>query len=330
VADNYRAEIATSSESTSALAERFIISKRSVQRYRARFRTSGSAGRLPRAGGRALKLDDAQQVAFLWFTLLFQDAPLATTKSFMERVGHVTMSRSLVCDYFGRFGFTSKVIKDISINRDEEDRVAFMTNLPTHPLRPGIHLINHLDFVDMDEMGFQEKKAKRGHMIVGLPAWRYKNTTGKANVGTIVVAVDARQGVVAYGFFEGGTTSAVFYTFLKLGVFPKIALTGSRVLTCDNLNAHTSEEVKNAVWAEGHKLILRPKHSPDFGPVEWVFAYIRVFLEHHSRAITKENLPFAIRACFDLVTPQLVARFMADAHFFVPGLPFKPYTGMQF
>jgi len=74
VPNNYRAAIATSSESVQELATRYHVSTRTVQRIIERFEATGNANRLPKAGGRPLALDDTQQVAFLWFALLFQDA----------------------------------------------------------------------------------------------------------------------------------------------------------------------------------------------------------------------------------------------------------------
>jgi len=246
-------------------------------------------------------------------------------------VSNTPMALSSIVNYNKRFGFTSKSMQYYSTQRDEDDRVAFWINGLEHPIRPGVFQVPYTSFVDIDEMGVYETAANRtrGRSFIGIPARQGGRPRHFGARWSIIVAVDAHKGVVASLIFRGGTTIDIFEFFMRYFVFPKIANTGSRVITYDNLSAHLAPTVRSAIHYEGHSLVLRPIHSPDFGGVEWVFSYLRQFLQHHDRFINQENLESAIQSALDIVTPTLVAKFMAAAHFFVPPYPFKPYNGEQ-
>lgn len=276
-------------------------------------------------------LSEEQSAAFVWFNMLSPNASLAEIQAFMTVVAHCRLSLSSIVDYNKRFGFTSKSLQYYSTHRDENDRTAFWINEPDHASRPGVFRIPYTSFVDIDEMGIYETAASRtrGRSFVGVPARMSGRPRRSGQQWTLLVAVDARVGVIARMLYHRGTSKEIFEFFVRFFVFPKIALTGSRVFTYDNLAAHLAIGVKNAIFYEGHTLVLRPIHSPDFGGVEWVFAYVRKFLQHYDSLVTRDNLLSAINTCLDIVTPELVAKFMAAAHFYVPPYPFTPYLGQQ-
>lgn len=75
--------------------------------------------------------------------------------------------------------------------------------------------------------------------------------------------------------------------------------------------------------------MFRPVHSPDLGPVEWVFALLSAFLKLHDFEVNENNLHLAIDAGLHLIGPNYVEGFFADAHFLVPGRSFRPYMGQN-
>ena len=281
--------------------------------------------------GRNLLLSDLAAARFLWVNMLAPSATLTEIQAFMREVAHTEMSLSSIVDYNKRFGFSSKRMQYYSTKRDENDRVAFWVNGLHHPIRPGVFQVPHTSFVDIDEMGIYETAASRicGCSFVGIPARLGGRPRHHGEQWTILAAVDARVSVVARLVFHGGTSTDIFEFFLRYVFSPKIAETGPCVFTYDNLSAHLAPSVRDAIHYEGHSLVLRPIHSPDFGGVEWVFSYVNQFLKHNDRVINQANLESAIHSALDIVTPTLVAKFMAAAHFFVPGCPFKPYNGEQ-
>ena len=168
-----------------------------------------------------------------------------------------------------------------------------------------------------------------GRSFSGTPARMPGHPTHGSQQWTVLVAVDSSVGVVARVLYKGATTKERFLVFLTLAVFPAIADTGSRIITFDNLNCHLLPDVRSAILYEGHRLVLRPKHSPDFGGVEWVFSFVHKALVHFDKHVTNDNFEAILNNCLDYVTPELVAKYMACAHFYVPPHEFRPYMGQQ-
>ncbi len=224
---------------------------------------------------------------------------------------------------------TRKKMEYYSNKRDEADRVNFWCNPPNHPYRPGVFGVSYLDIIDLDEAPYSANNASRtfGHSFAGAPArTRGRAPRESANV-TLLAAVDARVGVVQQLIYPGGTSTEKFYLFVMLLLLPSIRNTGPRVITMDNLSAHKHLEVLEAIRAEGHTVILRPIHSPDFGPVEWLFQMLNLVLKHHDPLVTSANFRAYLYTGMDLITPLHIASFFADAHFPVVGFEYRPYAG---
>lgn len=95
----------------------------------------------------------------------------------------------------------------------------------------------------------------------------------------------------------------------------------------DNLTAHYFPQTIQAIQQEGHTVVFRPIHSPDFGPIEWAFALLSGFLKRNDFHVNEENLHIAIDAGLASIGPDYIASFFADAHFLVPGRVYRPYMG---
>lgn len=80
----------------------------------------------------------------------------------------------------------------------------------------------------------------------------------------------------------------------------------------DNLGAHKSSAVRQAIRAAGAKLIFLPKYSPDLNPIEKLFAKIK----HHLRqaqARTKDALSQAIAMVLETIKPAECKNYVASS-----------------
>jgi hypothetical protein len=225
---------------------------------------------------------------------------------------------------------THKIKEYFSFKRDEEDRTAFWCNPPNHPTRPGIQGVRYSDIVDIDQTGRYESCASRGrgHWFKGMPCREEgRPKRGEARF-TANIAIDCSSGVFGAFFYKGGTTIDKFLVWTHLVLLPCIT-DRPRVITMDNLDASVNSSVLKAIREAGHIVVLRPIHSPDFGPVELVFAAVDKFMEMHDLAINKSNLDTYMRAAFDSIKAQDVMGYFAKCHFWVPGYKYKPYDGSQ-
>ena len=91
-----------------------------------------------------------------------------------------------------------------------------------------------------------------------------------------MIAALSSNGVIADFVIEGGTSGDVFVAFVEQVLVPSLSV-GS-VVVLDNLGAHKRPEVKVLIEAAGCELVFLPAYSPDFNPIESLFAWLKARL----------------------------------------------------
>ena len=178
----------------------------------------------------------------------------------------------------------------LSADRDEEERAAWRAE--NAGLDAGL-------IVSVDESGsnpamcLRYGRAPKGQRAEAkVPRNRGANTT--------ILAALTPQGLLAPMVVEGGTTIEVFLTFLEHCLCP--ALRPGQVLL-DNLRVHKNHLVTERIEATGARVLFLPRYSPDFQPIEGVFAKLKAFLRR-TAARTQQALEAAIAAGLATVTSQ--------------------------
>ena len=137
-------------------------------------------------------------------------------------------------------------------------------------------------------------RAPKGKRAFGkAPRNRGKNTTLLASMGA--------GGMGPSLAVEGGTTKAVFETYVELVLAP--SLWSGQTIVMDNLSAHKGERVRELVEARGCEVLFLPPYSPDFSPIEEAFSKLKALLRR-AQARTKETLVAAIGLALDAITPE--------------------------
>jgi transposase len=109
---------------------------------------------------------------------------------------------------------------------------------------------------------------------------------------------------------EGGTTAAVFATYLEKVLLP--ALSAGQVVVVDNVGAHQPERIRELVAASGCELVFLPAYSPDLSPIEEAFSKIKALVKA-AVARTRAALDAAIAAALDVVTAADAAGWFSHA-----------------
>ena len=97
----------------------------------------------------------------------------------------------------------------------------------------------------------------------------------------------------------------------------------------DNLSSHLTQNIRDAVAASGHQVLSRPRHSPDFAPVEWCFGDMDGWLRAREGMHTLANYVTSVGSAAAALTVEHIRQYFARAHYYVPGLVFRPYDGGQ-
>lgn len=112
------------------------------------------------------------------------------------------------------------------------------------------------------------------------------------------------SGIAAPLAIEGAVDSAVFVPWLRDWLLPQ--LVPGMTLVCDNLSVHRHAAVGALVEAAGCRLEYLPPYSPDFNPIELLFAKLKT----HLRAVacrTFDTLVAAIGTGLDAITVTDIA-----------------------
>ena len=153
------------------------------------------------------------------------------------------------------------------------------------------------------DMARRYGRAPRGERCrIAVPCGHYKTTTVTAALRT--------TGLIATALFDGATNGALFRTYVTDTLVP--ALRPGDTVILDNLPAHKVAGVREAIEAVGARLLYLPAYSPDFNPIEQIFAKLKALLRI-TAARTIPDLWAAIRQAFTCFTAQECRNCLAAA-----------------
>jgi transposase len=124
-----------------------------------------------------------------------------------------------------------------------------------------------------------------------------------------LLAVLGPAGMVTSVAIPGAATRAVFDAFVAQFLAP--LLRPGQTVILDNLSVHKSAGAAARIEAAGGRLVFLPPYSPDFSPIEPIFAKVKTALRA-AAARTPDDLLTATKAALDAVTAQDAAGCYAD------------------
>ena len=116
--------------------------------------------------------------------------------------------------------------------------------------------------------------------------------------------------IVAPWLLDGPINGERFQIYVEKVLIPTL-LAGDLVVI-DNLGSHKRKAIRQAIKAAGAKLFFLPKYSPDFNPIEQVFAKIKHLLRKMA-ARNLDALEAAIDQSLDAFTPHECSNYLANA-----------------
>jgi transposase len=163
--------------------------------------------------------------------------------------------------------------------------------------------------VFIDETGASTKMARRHgraprgeRLRMSVPHGHWKTTTF---VGALRLT-----GMTAPMVLDRAMTGAWFLAYVQQVLAP--TLTPGDIVVMDNLPAHKSAAVRQAIEATGAELRLLPPYSPDLNPIENAFAKLKARLRK-AAARTVPSLERAIANAIDAFTPTECANYFEAA-----------------
>lgn len=135
-------------------------------------------------------------------------------------------------------------------------------------------------------------RARRGRRLLAKVAYGHWQTT------TLIAALD-QAGIRCSMVVDGAVNTDVFVRFVEAVLAPK--LNPGDVVVLDNLSSHKSPKIRQLIEACGATLLFLPPYSPDFNPIEMIFAKIKQLLRSTGHRMV-EALWNGIQPVLDQIT----------------------------
>lgn len=137
-------------------------------------------------------------------------------------------------------------------------------------------------------------RARRGQRAVDFAPHGHWNTT------TLVAAITA-QGPIAPMVLDGPMDRAAFEAYVTQALVRE--LPPNTTVIMDNLSAHKSGAIAEAIAKAGAELRYLPPYSPDFNPIEAMWSKVKTNLRKE-KARTQDELNRAIAKALTQITPS--------------------------
>lgn len=124
---------------------------------------------------------------------------------------------------------------------------------------------------------------------------------------TVVGAISAGAGLVAWRAIDGGMDGAAFLSFVTEALIP--ALVPGQTVVMDNLSSHKTRAVRAAFAEAGVGVLYLPRYSPEYNPIELCWAGVKRRLRWIA-ARTRERLREAVAEALARVTGEQVKRWV--------------------
>ena len=146
-------------------------------------------------------------------------------------------------------------------------------------------------------------RARRGERLVaGVPHGHWKTST--------FIAAFRLDGIVAPCVVDGAINGDIFRAWTEQFLAP--TLRPGDIVVMDNLGSHKSAAVRQVIEAKGAQLRFLPPYSPDFNPIEQLFAKLKAYLRK-AAARTLKALIAVIAGEIAAVPRNQTVNFFAEA-----------------
>ena len=146
-------------------------------------------------------------------------------------------------------------------------------------------------------------RAPRGERLVGkIPHGHWKTTTFVAGLRSTALTAPC--------VIDGPMNGNAFLAYVEQILVP--SLTPGDIVVLDNLSAHKVAGVREAIEAAGARMLYLPPYSPDFNPIEQLFAKLKALLRKAAER-SLDGLWNRIAALLNAFTPLECTNYFSNA-----------------
>jgi len=220
-----------------------------------------------------------------------------------------SVSPSTVCRLLARYGMTRKKVQQVATQRSIYYRSAFLAEMTCYSS-------HQLVWVDETGCDHRDHIRKYGYALRGQTPIYPRHLHRGRRFSTI--AAMTCDGIIASEVYSDTVDGDTFADFVRGILIPQMqAFDGEAersIVVMDNCSIHHTEAVTDLFREAGIVVIFLPPYSPDFNPIELVFAHVKSYLRCHDILLQAINDPTpVIKAAFESITPQQCKAWIRNA-----------------
>ena len=194
----------------------------------------------------------------------------------LQEILAVELSESAICGFLRSHGFSRQKMQIIARQRDEIERLRFVSELTVYT--PEM-------FIFLDETGSDKRNAHRRYAYSwrGKPARTHKLLVRGQRMNAIAfMSVD---GLLDCHIEEGNVDGDVFFSTIQRVLVPHImpfnGTNPHNVIVLDNASIHHIDEVVELLHSLGALVLFLPPYSPDYNPIEEAFSKVKSLIRDY-------------------------------------------------
>ena len=283
------------------VAQRFSVSKNSVQRLVTQKRSAGHVVPRPQ-GGSMVSPVMAYKAQLLRIFEQKTDATLAEYCELLFDETGLWVSPSTMCRTFQRLNLPRKK-KTLRASQATSERVQSLRTEYWAQVKD----IDLQDLVFLDEMGVllglmrTHARALPGERVYDFkPFYRGRKVS--------VIGAMSVSKVLAVMTMDDSMDAAAFKAYVSEMLVPQ--LWAGAVVVMDNLRAHKVEAIAPLIEAVGARILYLSPYSPEFNPIEHWWSQLKAFLRQFSPT-TANMVDTLIATALDLIDPKHLRNWFA-------------------
>jgi transposase len=281
-------------------AKRFGVSVSSAIRWFQTLVRQGTATPKPQGGDRRSKRVEVHANVILAKVAEQPDLTLDELRVWLLGEHGLAVANSTLWRFFARHGLTRKKKTGHASEQDRADvwQQRWDWFEGQQDLDPDRLVLIDESWASTN-MARSHGRAPRGERLrAGFPHGHWKTTT--------IIAGLRQTGVLAPLVLDGPVNREIFAAYVEQVLVPE--LRAGEIVIADNLPSHKGPRVREAIEAAGCQLLFLPPYSPDFNPIEKVFAKLKALLRKAAER-TVDALWHTIGRIVGLVSPQECANY---------------------
>lgn len=180
------------------------------------------------------------------------------------------LSLTCICQFLGRVKFTRQRMRYAALQRDEQLRSQFVSDV-------SIYNPDMLIFLDESGCDRRDYMRKYGYSLRGRPPVCHKILARGEHLSLITFM--STSGVLDCQVVHGSVDGDVFYSFVEKILLPHLmpfdGVNPHCVVILDNCSIHHLDAIVDMIHEVGALVHFLPPYSPDYNPIENMFSKLK-------------------------------------------------------